>query len=327
MSPAPLHVHIGLHKTGSTSLQSFMVANTELLADHGVAYPSAGRLGGPGHVNLFREVGNLQRFDPDQGTWADVLTLTRRRDVRRVVVSSEDLSMLAPDRIPRLASITADVDLQIVVYLRPQDQLIQSVYAQRCRDGRVTVPFEDFADSTKNERRYRFADLLRLWADNVGLERIAVRPLEPGQLQGGSLLEDFLHVIGEADLMPLMQPVPRRNRSPDRTALEVLRRIAARRADDDFNRTRFAATVGRRVVKAALQLPQTSAPLLSGAAAARLRSQFEAQNSRVARTFLGRGDGQLFLVPPPESDDPDLRDPAHDLTVDYLVALIDELIT
>ena len=49
---APVIIHAGLPKTGTTYLQQRLVDNREWLASKGVRYPTLGQEVGPGHHNL-----------------------------------------------------------------------------------------------------------------------------------------------------------------------------------------------------------------------------------------------------------------------------------
>ena len=63
-------VHVGTHKTGTTSLQSMLAANAKILRAAGVLVPLAGRVerGSAGHHNVAWELLRDQRFDPRHGT-------------------------------------------------------------------------------------------------------------------------------------------------------------------------------------------------------------------------------------------------------------------
>src|SRR5215831_15350027 len=84
------HVHIGTHKTGTTSLQLAMSENAPALLRHGYLYAATGRPAEvpTGHHNLAWEITADRRFRPAYGTLEDLI-----REVRHhsgdVILSSE----------------------------------------------------------------------------------------------------------------------------------------------------------------------------------------------------------------------------------------------
>ena len=325
-----LHLHIGLHKTGSTSLQSFLMHNRATLARHGVLYPTVGRAAGPSHVNLLRELAADERFDPDRGTWSDVL-MGAGTDVRRIIISSEGLSLLEPDTVKELRRRLDGRPVQVIVYLRPQEVRLWSIYVQRVRDGRTFEPFPEFLMRHRDERWFRYHDLLTPWATIFGTERVRVQVVDRERLIGGSLSTDLLAAIGEEHLASICTTVPRRNVSPDEFSVEIIRRVGQRRAAEGrFERQSFARAVGRRLGEAMTGPPGTPTWVTSESAL-EFRSRFTEQNRLVATEYLGREDGELFApvnsaftVTADRAESRSLMDENHEL-VAMLDRVADEL--
>lgn len=72
-----LYLHIGLHKTGSTSLQSALFENLDILKARGYLLPEAGR--NPRaeekiiHSNISHDIRQARAFAPGAGGLAEVL--------------------------------------------------------------------------------------------------------------------------------------------------------------------------------------------------------------------------------------------------------------
>src|SRR6202022_3469950 len=76
-------IHIGTHKTGTTSIQHLLSRNSSALRQMGYYYPDAGRLElHPGHHNLAWGISGDRRFRDDYGTIDDL--------IREVENSSDD---------------------------------------------------------------------------------------------------------------------------------------------------------------------------------------------------------------------------------------------
>lgn len=67
-------IHIGTHKTGTTSIQHLLIRNSSALRERGYCYPQAGRLElSPGHHNLAWEISSDHRFRDNYGSIGDVI--------------------------------------------------------------------------------------------------------------------------------------------------------------------------------------------------------------------------------------------------------------
>jgi hypothetical protein len=118
-----LTLHCGLHKTGTTALQKVLHRNRGALAARGVFYPSPPE--GVGHNRFFRPA---LAHELQHALEAFFVSGTER-----LLLSAEDLShhLLDPARTRAIREIFARLfDIEIIVYLRRQDRLKESVYAE-----------------------------------------------------------------------------------------------------------------------------------------------------------------------------------------------------
>ena len=91
-----IYIHIGTHKTGTTSIQSFLGSNREVLEKGGLYVPRSGTLWpASGHHNIAWELRNDKRFDPGLGTVSDLIAELRDVKCRKAVLSSEDFEYLS----------------------------------------------------------------------------------------------------------------------------------------------------------------------------------------------------------------------------------------
>ena len=106
-----IFIHIGLNKTGTSSIQQFMMNNQEELAAQGLAYPEYGRVHG-GHHALANA---LQQRPADVQKMVDAI-LEESAGAGAILISSEALH--ACKNVNLLADATREADVRIVVYLR-----------------------------------------------------------------------------------------------------------------------------------------------------------------------------------------------------------------
>ncbi len=137
-------LHVGMHKTGTTSLQTMIARNRQHFRDQGLYYPTTGQIGvGDGQHNLAWELAGDERFEPASGTIADLASeLRAQRRPRAVLVSSEDLEYLydRPERLASLRGVLEDVGyaVRVVITLRQPSEYLESLYFELVAQGRAS---------------------------------------------------------------------------------------------------------------------------------------------------------------------------------------------
>ncbi len=135
-----LTIHLGTHKTGTTSLQKFCCNNVDALAKDGILFPLSGRSSKlHGHHNIAWQLIGDRRFNPTAGTIGDLITELKSSELPRALVSSEDFEYLSqrPGVLrhfcDRLA--TEGIDVAFVVVLRDLQQYAESLYTELTGHG------------------------------------------------------------------------------------------------------------------------------------------------------------------------------------------------
>ena len=201
------YLHIGTHKTGTTSIQWALNTRREALGRRGFLYPKAGIPPGGhhGHHNIGWELLGDFSFRAAHGDTDDLLAEIRASD-RNVVLSSEVFHMAAHNAarfgsfVARLKAITPRV--VIIVYLRAQADYARSLYLELLRH-RYQETFETFLHAVICNGIVRYGpyirlsfcyrDFLALLPSGEGIET-AVRFYE--RRNTGSVVADFLSVLG-----------------------------------------------------------------------------------------------------------------------------------
>lgn len=240
-------LHVGTHKTGTKTLQAFLIENRLPLARGGIYVPAAGRHElapgalSPGHHALAWDVlaGNVERL-------REVLADLRKADAPTVVISSEDMQSLHahPERarLLRDAFARAGYATTIVLYVRAQSGYLESLYAELTKEMEP-APFDAFvADASAagavtgvaaTPLPLAYTPLVLRFADIFGPEQIVVRPYVEGR-EPRALVEDLLQVLarlhGGLAARDLRISLPNANRRG--TFAQVAARIAARRGID-----------------------------------------------------------------------------------------------
>ncbi len=204
--------HIGLHKTGTTTLQMLMARNADALAERDIHYPSLDS--SPAHHVL-------ESYLPEElatQAWREVRDLRPLARQGTVVLSSETFWGANP-RVMR-EGIEGD-DAKVVVYVRPYADWLVSLYSQWAKVGRATLTFDEFFECFLRDNSDVVSTCILRWADAFGATRVRVRALERDCLEGGELVDDFLAALG-TNRSGLNLP-GNKNPTPDWRTVELLR--------------------------------------------------------------------------------------------------------
>lgn len=218
-----LVLHIGMHKTGTKSIQFFFVMNRLVLRLLGIDYPKAfGATGGRflQHNDLFHAISHEKNFakpHPILGSSAGLVAdlAQRVRAGRTTVISAEGLSGESPAFAQAFALLRNQLDVRVVCFLRRQDDWVQSFYGQmvRSREVRQTREFGEFLQMQNVQDHLDYAKILGWWADSLGTEAIRVEVYTPQT----RVLSSFLQAAGlpkALALLPFSNSVRNRGLNP-----------------------------------------------------------------------------------------------------------------
>ncbi|MDO6709134.1 hypothetical protein Q4567_00230 [Aliiglaciecola sp. 2_MG-2023] len=284
-----LILHVGLHKTGTSSIQSFLMKNIEILKEQGTAvYTRKGKAG----VHWVPAM--IKNKQPHQVKMvADfVRSELAKDDVNQVIISSENFTQTKQANYPMITSLLpSNTQLVIIIYLRRQDLLKQSVYSQMVKQGTFS--------GTINEDSHYNLDLYKQCTKWKALTNdIRVRVVERSQLIEGDLLKDFVHTIGlkwNEKFEPLINQI---NESYCSDTMEFKRLLNAKKLPPAINK-KVAATLSQ-YDKERSDNEREKAVFFDYSEASSFLDGFHEGNSDIAREFLGREDGLLFTEMPSE---------------------------
>jgi hypothetical protein len=225
------YVHVGTHKTGTTSIQAMLAANEPLFREAGVFVPQSGRVipGLAGHHNIAWELAHDRRFVPADGTFDDVLHEAESVASPAMCLSSEDFEFLYgnAESLDRLRNGLREIGYtpMIVIYLRSQADYLESLYAEAARAWNPS--FEDFfgkvlSDGVYEQACFDYDRFLQPFTDVFGKDRILVRAYRP-VTDSDVLLREFTSFIAPTLAFERIAPPSRLNPRPTFPAVVACR--------------------------------------------------------------------------------------------------------
>jgi hypothetical protein len=245
-SGAPIYLHIGAMKTGTTYLQDLMTANRSELAEAGYLFPGERWSDQSRAARDILGMDQVERplhpeAEPD-GPWAAVVEQMRAHRGAASVFSMEFLSFAGPEVAARIVDSFGGADVHVVLTVRDAVSTIPAQWQTSCRNG-GKVPWRRFVygvqealepEDPERTTRGRAIPLLRrtqavdrmleAWVPLVGADRVHVVTVPPRGSDPGELWRRFASVVG-VDPAVCTQPVPGANPSLGHPSTELLRRV------------------------------------------------------------------------------------------------------
>ncbi len=202
-----VYLHIGLPKTGTTTIQVGLDRAREALASHGVLVP------GESHDAHRRAAYDLigQRVPGAEeqvaGTFDELVAQLRAHDGPAAIVSEEALARARPRQVRRLARSLAGHRLHVVVGVRDLARTLTSAWQQEVVGG-ATTPWSEYAAAARDPAagsvaaatsfrlRHDVLRVLDVWATAIPTERLHVVTLPPPGAPRSVLLERFAEATG-----------------------------------------------------------------------------------------------------------------------------------
>ncbi|MEY2976835.1 MAG: hypothetical protein RLZZ435_974 [Cyanobacteriota bacterium] len=196
-----IYLHIGTHKTGTTFLQNILRENRDKLREFDYYYPRSAIPNSslPGHHLLPRSVSDArEKFDEiskktivTDKIWNELLEELKTQNLNKIIISSEDFCLLDHGEILKVREYLRDFRVEIIVYLRRQDEFLLSLYSELVKKGYYqnleSVLYE-------YEERFDYYSLLNTWADVFAKDHLKVGIYQKSGVKN-NLLFDFLAKI------------------------------------------------------------------------------------------------------------------------------------
>ncbi len=289
-------LHIGQMKTGTTTLQAVLHRERTTLAKSGILYPTS-------NIDLNRHCQLAWSCWPPKSRsgWAEnkycrkptaqiLDELTNEIDAAtpdRVILSAEEFSLRPPHCFKPVFDAFAP-DLTVYVYLRRQDEMLQSMYKQNVEGMGITDTFADYLQNALAPQsilgnRINYQAFLENWERAIGRDRL--RPLIYDKTAKASIVDHFLSA---SDIQVDIQATAKRhNPSLEGGYLEFVRQANAYLSGPS------RAKVIRGIKQLARSEGAKKTDLCSPQDRERIADHYAGSNRQVAQLYFGREN--LFL--------------------------------
>ncbi|QOV38359.1 hypothetical protein IM697_08235 [Streptomyces ferrugineus] len=226
-------LHIGPHKTGTTSIQGALFEARDAMARHGVEWPATTRHPMEAVLAGCARTGMMGDTRPTEQHWERLLQQVRATGRRTSVLSSEFFADATDDAtVERVVEQLGGERVHVLVTLRPLARIMPSQWQQYVQNG-LRMGYEDWLRHMLRKapyeqpnpsfwRRHRHDRLIERWARVVGTERVTVVVVDDRDREG--LTRTFETLLGLPE--GLLRPVPdAANRSLTLAETEMLRNL------------------------------------------------------------------------------------------------------
>jgi len=227
---AKLYIHIGVHKTGSTMIQSNLLRCNSLLRRENIIYLPIRGLFKP---LMFIDRKDVKLIDEIKKKLRVIVSAYKKNENTKFIISTEQLSgdpgfitdswtsgyinsrLIAES----LKEITNGFDVKIIVYLRRQDLLVESLYTQKIKEG-GSESFNNFI-SNFSVKSFDWEYFLSHYSEYFNKENIFIRKYDKSYLPNkSSLIDDFSSIINSEYLIQNSES-KLINKGYNRDALEI----------------------------------------------------------------------------------------------------------
>lgn len=236
-------VSIGTEKTGSSSIQFFLMVNREKLIKQGFYFmESTGKLDDRKlsaycykdnkfddfhNIHLIKTVSQKKTFELELQKNISVELSSIPNNIHTVVFSSEHFhsrvrSSSERNKLKELLSKFFD-DIELVCYLRPQFEMAVSQYSTALKNHAVHSVEQHIKNCKPDNYYYNYQKMLSNWAETFSKDKIKVRLFNRAELKSGDVVEDFCDLVGIN--YDVLEPVEFRNESVQPTGQEILKII------------------------------------------------------------------------------------------------------
>lgn len=190
-----IYLHIGLGKTGTTSIQKFLSIYYERLLSEGVHYVlAAGGESGDGHQSIAKScIDDIPYYMDISDATAEIEQVKMEVSASKsevLLLSAENFQLANPIKVKELLDSACDAyECRVILVVRSQDELLESEYNQMVKVKSITQNLMEYAKSSFNGD---FMELASSWQSVFGDKSVISRVYNSAEKNA---IADFLSCL------------------------------------------------------------------------------------------------------------------------------------
>lgn len=192
LNPKEIIIHLGMSKTGTTTIQKYLSKHYDSLLSAGCLYPKSGRKSGECHhaiAKYYKE----NKFEEELNA---LLAEIESSKCSKVVISSELFERMGDEQWRQLKSTFFPHTVKAVIYLRAQHEAIVSMYNELVKKHVCSENFVEYLNSSPRMALLDYKELIEQIESHVGSENLTVLSFNA---DNNDVLDNFCHAIGLAN--------------------------------------------------------------------------------------------------------------------------------
>ena len=234
------YVHIGKHKTGTTTIQNFMAKNYEILKEKGFVFAKSATFNNQ-HLPFVNTLNYLADAHEDiklnyEDNWVfKAFKKEINENPNKIFIFSSEGFSLRSNReksvkiLKEMLKKLGFTEIKIIIYLRNQADSMVSVSSQNIKHGHhpeYKTPANNNSNNIFFDKNifFNYKQAVSNYLNTFGKENLIVKLFDKNEFYEGDLIKDFLHILGlkldDSFILP-----PNQNESLDLIGFELLERI------------------------------------------------------------------------------------------------------
>jgi glycosyltransferase involved in cell wall biosynthesis len=298
-------IHIGSPHTKQNLIQELLQQNRPLLLKHGIWYPEVGILKTPKSQNHALFLKSAISNNKDLANYIkNTLTIFKSK-INTIIISSE--TFFINQKAPLLAKYFKGYDISMVVYLKPQDQWLNSQYCEYITDTKDNLGGEKIKNWINNEKinkTINYKNTLQEWEKEISIENMIVRVYEKNL----NIIDDFSNITNLKILKELKTTKNKMNLDINTKQVQLMRLFNKL----PFNSKKEYSNFATKFLELTNEDNPSKVNLLSYELRKKILDRYEKDNNEIANLYLKKN--KLF----DDTEIPKVLSSSKEITIDEL---------
>ncbi|WP_297195502.1 sulfotransferase domain-containing protein, partial [uncultured Campylobacter sp.] len=206
------YVHIGKHKTGTTTIQNFMAKNYEILKEKGFVFAKSATFNNQ-HLPFVNTLNYLADAHEDiklnyEDNWVfKAFKKEINENPNKIFIFSSEGFSLRSNReksvkiLKEMLKKLGFTEIKIIIYLRNQADSMVSVSSQNIKHGHhpeYKTPANNNSNNIFFDKNifFNYKQAVSNYLNTFGKENLIVKLFDKNEFYEGDLIKDFLHILG-----------------------------------------------------------------------------------------------------------------------------------